>query len=301
MKLKKRRPWVAGLLGVALPGLGQVYNGQLLLGMLLFVAVVVVAAASIMILLYLPLAPLNVLLPLLLFAAFSMSVLVHAVVVAHRAGEIELRPYNRWYIYLGAIGAVGFGLQPVAEAGMRNHVSQAFTITSVAMEPTLQVGDYILVSKGRYRKANPSRFDMVVFRLEDVNSGIYIQRVVGVPGDTLAMVDKQLFLGGTAVDEPYVTHRDPIDVAAPAMEWQRGFLIDLAGAEVYKPTRDNWGPIGVPEGHYFVLGDNRDDSWDSRYYGFVPVEAVVAGPQRLYFSWDDHQRRARWDRVGLGW
>lgn len=301
MKLKKRRPWVAGLLGVVLSGMGQVYNGQLALGALLFVAVVVVATGSIMILLYFPFAPLNVVLPLLLFATVWLSVLVHAVVGAHRAGQIELRPYNRWYIYVAAIVAVGFGLQPVAEAGVRNHVSQAFTISSAAMEPTLQVGDYILVNKRRYRKADPSRFDMVVFRLEDTNSGIYIQRVVGIPGDTLAMVDKQLFLGRTAVNEPYVTHRDPIDVAATAMEWQRIFLVDLEGVEGYRPTRDNWGPIHVPEGNYFVLGDNRDDSWDSRHYGFVPVESVVAGPQRLYFSWDSLQRRARWDRIGLGW
>ena len=98
---------------------------------------------------------------------------------------------------------------------------------------------------------------------------------------------------------------DPLDVHAPGMRWQYEHLLGSADRLRYRPTRDNWGPLEVPQGRYFVLGDNRDDSEDSRYWGFVDATAVKGQPLFVYYSFDPRTFRSvpwlteiRWDRIG---
>ena len=119
------------------------------------------------------------------------------------------------------------------------------------------------------------------------------------------MKDKRLFVNGAPVNEPYARYIDRMgDAVHPDMRWQSNHL--LAGpARSYHPTRDNWGPIVVPPDDYFVLGDNRDNSEDSRYWGFVPREAIRGRPWFVYYSYDpDGPGRApwlrdiRWGRIG---
>ncbi|HKK28062.1 MAG TPA: signal peptidase I [Gemmatimonadota bacterium] len=186
---------------------------------------------------------------------------------------------------------------------VRSFVVEAFQIPTGSMENTLLVGDFLLVNKAVYGAElpgidwhlpsleDPHRGDVVVFQPPPAAGQSpttrYVKRVVGVPGDTLSMHDGVLYRGGGPVDEPYVKHTRPFrDLANPRFDWQSHFLVRQARAEGrYRPTRDNWGPIVVPAHRYFVMGDNRDNSEDSRYWGFVPRDAITGKPLIVYYSY----------------
>ncbi len=161
---------------------------------------------------------------------------------------------------------------------IRAFIVQAFKIPSSSMESTLLVGDHILVNKFIYgvripfthlrwpRFRSPSRGDVIVFVFPMDRSKDFIKRVVGVGGDTVEIVDKKVFVNGKELVEPYVQHISP--------EIQPGSL----------SPRDNMGPIKVPKGYLFVMGDNRDASHDSRFWRFVPVEDVKGEAFLIYYS-----------------
>src|SRR5690606_12701487 len=159
-------------------------------------------------------------------------------------------------------------------------VIEAYKIPTASMEKTLLVGDFLLVNKAVFGTTipgttlrvgalrEPARGDVVVFHPPHEPEKNYVKRIVGVPHDTLEMRDKQLYRNGEPVLEPYARHDDDRgDTIHPGMRWQSNFLI-ASTRRKYVPTRDNWGPLVVPEASYFVLGDNRDNSEDSRYWGF---------------------------------
>lgn len=201
---------------------------------------------------------------------------------------------------------------------IRNSVVEAFKIPTSSMEGTLLVGDFLLVNKAVYGARipgtpwslpaleEPERGDVVVFHPPHEPEKNYVKRVVGLPLDTLEMRDKRLYLNGTPVYEPYAQHVDGRgDAVHPDMEWQSYHLI-ASPRRGYHPTRDNWGPIVIPEDRLFVLGDNRDNSEDSRYWGFVSRDQVRGRPWMVYYSsnrarveeeanWVD---RVRWARLG---
>lgn len=201
--------------------------------------------------------------------------------------------------------------------GVRTFVVEAFRIPTSSMENTLLVGDFLLVNKAVFGAeipgthlripafTEPHRNDVVVFVPPHEPHKNYVKRLVGVPGDTLEMRDKVLFRNGIAVAEPHVRHVDDAgDAVHPAMGWQSNHLIARA-ARAYHPTRDTWGPLVVPEDRFFMLGDNRDNSEDSRYWGFVPREAIRGRPWFVYYSFDASiaealpwLRSVRWNRLG---
>jgi len=147
---------------------------------------------------------------------------------------------------------------------IRSFVVQAFKIPSGSMLQTLQIGDHLLVNKFIYGIripftdyfvtyfSDPEFKDIIVFEFPEDPSKDFIKRVIGTPGDVLEMRNKVLYRNGKKLDEPYVQH------------------VELG----YRPTRDNFGPITVPEGKYFVMGDNRDQSYDSRFWGFVDRDKI---------------------------
>jgi signal peptidase I len=202
---------------------------------------------------------------------------------------------------------------------IKTFVMEAFKIPSGSMEGTLLVGDFLLVNKVVYgaevplvRRRLPAlripeRGDVIVFEWPKDRSKNFVKRLVGLPGDTLAMRDGILIRNGLALAEPYVSHSDPqADPVWDEFRWQSDFLVKTADAAVaYHPSRNNWGPLVVPERQYFVLGDNRDNSLDSRYWGFVPDSLLRGRPEVVYFSfaadsaadfaWLTH---VRWTRLG---
>lgn len=202
---------------------------------------------------------------------------------------------------------------------VRAFLVEAFKIPSGSMEGTLLVGDFLLVNKlvygaevpftGKRLPAfrGPQRGDVVVFQWPSDPSKNFVKRLVGVPGDTLSMDQGVLVRNGSAVAEGYVRHTDPgTDPSGEDFRWQSDYLVRTAEASIaYHPSRNNWGPIVVPQRHYFMLGDNRDNSLDSRYWGFVPDSLVRGRPLIVYYSYQPDSgthsawlSRIRWHRLG---
>jgi len=202
---------------------------------------------------------------------------------------------------------------------VRAFIVEAFKIPSGSMERTLLVGDFLLVNKlvygaevpftGKRLPAlrEPRLGDVVVFQWPQDPSKNFVKRLVGMPGDTLAMEDGTLIRNGRVVREQYVVHTDPgMDPSGEEFRWQRDHLVKTAQAFTgYHPSRNNWGPIVVKPRHYFMLGDNRDNSLDSRYWGFVPDSLIRGRPLVVYYSFQPDSgvhtawlSRVRWNRLG---
>jgi signal peptidase I len=195
---------------------------------------------------------------------------------------------------------------------------EAFKIASGSMEHTLFEGDFLLVNKlvygagipgvGRKLPAlhDPRDGDVIVFVFPLDLTRNYVKRIIGVPGDTVEMRDGAVYRDSKRIREPYVV-RIPgeTDQADGDFRWQTLYLVGRSPLADYHPSRNNWGPLVVPAGNYFVLGDNRDNSSDSRYWGFVPDSLVRGQPLMVYYSYApdsadrfDWLKRVRWKRFG---
>jgi len=175
---------------------------------------------------------------------------------------------------------------------IRTFVVQAFKIPSGSMKDTLLIGDHILVNKFIYgvkapffKKTiipinDPKRGDIIVFEFPEDPSKDFIKRVIGLPGDVVEIRNKKLVVNGKTVKDSHSIHKDPKIFPARLQ------------------PRDNLGPITVPEGKLFVMGDNRDFSYDSRFWGFVDLLAVKGKAFIIYWSWDKENFGVRWGRLG---
>ncbi|MGH7671277.1 MAG: signal peptidase I [Gemmatimonadales bacterium] len=217
--------------------------------------------------------------------------------------------------------AKAIGVAFVIWVFLRSYLIEAFRIPSASMENTLLVGDFLFVNKVAFGGeleipltgihflrlpgyATPGRDEVVVFRsVEDSTPNLNIvKRLVGGPGDTLQMVRDTLIRNGRRLDEPYALHT----ALAPVREEefrlrqirtrQLPYYIGADGAR-YQPTTHDWGPIVVPAGHYFVMGDNRDESYDSRFWGFLPRVHIRGRPLFIYMSIATDPFRIRWNRL----
>ena len=199
----------------------------------------------------------------------------------------------------------------------RTFLIQTFVITSGSMENTLLVGDFLLVNRAAIGSRIPltdvkipgystvERGDVLVFDPPHEEDLKLVKRLIGMPGDTLEMRDKTLYLNGVAQDEPYVVITEYGDQFDGIMLWQRDYLVGGVDAGEYRPTRDNWGPIVIPDEHYFMLGDNRDTSLDSRYWGLLEAWRLEGRAVAIYFSYEKESfrpfpwvREIRGSRIG---
>jgi signal peptidase I len=202
---------------------------------------------------------------------------------------------------------------------LRTFIVQTFVITSGSMEDTLLVGDMLLVNRAAMGSqvplvgwripgyTEPRWGDILVFDPPHEETLMLIKRLIGLPGDTLQMRDRVLYRNGERVDEPYLKHDAIEDERHPWMSWQHEHLLPGADRSTYAPTRDNWGPLLIPEGHYFMLGDNRERSLDSRYWGLLERWRLEGRAVFTYFSYnrDSYRpfppiREVRWGRIGRG-
>lgn len=163
---------------------------------------------------------------------------------------------------------------------IRAFVVQAFSIPSGSMIPTLLVGDYLLVNKFSYGIRNPftnkvliptwqpQRGDVAVFIFPQDPSKDYIKRIIGLPGDKVQVINKKVYINGELYVTPQARTTDDIVISST------------------QSTRDNFGPVVVPKDSYFFMGDNRDKSYDSRFWGFVPMDALRGRAFIIYFSWE---------------
>lgn len=198
---------------------------------------------------------------------------------------------------------------------LRSFLVEPFRIPSGSMMPTLLDGDFILVNKYTYgirlpvinRKIIeidvPKRGDVVVFRYPRNPSVDYIKRIVGLPGDTISYYNKQLYVNGKPM--PQESRGTYIGTGTAAnMTGAERRLEHLDGVDheiLLVPDRDSLeGEVVVPPGHYFVMGDNRDNSNDSRVWGFVPDQNLVGRAFMIWMNWDSAQNRVSWERIGNG-
>jgi len=211
------------------------------------------------------------------------------------------------------------GIAVVLFLMLRAFILQTFFITSGSMEDTMLVGDFLVVNRAAVGSRIPftqirlpgyssiERGDILVFDPTHEPDLKLVKRLIGLPGDTLEMRDGVLFLNGVEQIEPYVKRDGIPDSGDPSMFWQAEYLLPDADRTRYEPTRNNWGPLVIPEGRYFMLGDNRDSSLDSRYWGLLERWRFEGRVSFIYFSYNrgSYQpfpwlREIRWGRIFNG-
>jgi signal peptidase I len=175
---------------------------------------------------------------------------------------------------------------------VRTFIIQAYKIPSGSMKPTLLIGDHLLVTKFNYGVklpllrsmliplGEPKRGDIVVFIYPEDRSKDFIKRMVGLPGDTIEVRDKKVFINNLPWNDPYGRHVDSLMIPGAVQ------------------PRDNFGPVTVPADSFFVMGDNRDESYDSRFWGFVKQQDILGKALIIYWSWNSEESGVRWSRIG---
>lgn len=280
MSNKPRKPWLAGLLTFFTIGLGHVYAGKPQRGVILFLA------KSIMLAIMLPLfligPPLTLLIILIIcgFAYFIYCLIDSIKIAKENKFDYQIKKYNKWYIYLTCWAVASLIIQPTIGHLIKHNIIQAYKIPSGAMIPTLLIGDHILVDKLIYKDNEPQRGDIIVFPYPKDPSKDFVKRLVGLEGDIIEIRDKQLYINKELYVESYTINNDPKTI--PESQFPRDFF----------------GPITIPQNSLFVMGDNRDNSHDSRFWGFVDKNSVKGRVNSLYWSWNKEEFRVRWKRIG---
>lgn len=267
--VRPRKPWLAVLLSFASTGLGQVYNGQWRKGLTFFGIETVLGIPVVY-----GLGSFSVLVGgVTVLLVFNLGVAVEAYCTARNQGAYRLGRTNIWWVYALFFIAnlvVGLGLDGVAD----RYYYKSFKVPSKSMLYTLEVGDHFM-AEVLSREAVVVRGDIVVF-LDPESGRHFVKRVIGLPGETLEVRDRMVFINGRALDEPYALHTQ----------------------SAIKSVRDIFGPVTLESGEYFVMGDNREASFDSRWFGPVPGERIMARARYIYFP--GHLGSAGWfGRLGM--
>jgi signal peptidase I len=260
---KRRVPIISFLLSILWPGLGHVYNGRLGEGILFFLGLCLLLFLLASTGLIFSLAGLITLLAVGIVGRILIATL--AAIEADRLKEAHLKWYNRWYIYVCAVLLVNL-LSYVAIPFARHHFLgvKAFKVPASNMRPALQEGDHFIAKLEKYGDRLPQRGDIVVFPYPEDRSVDFIKRVIGLPGERIEIKHKVVFINDKRLEDPWGVHFGTTTIAAP----------------------DNCGPIDIPEGSVFVLGDNRDNSLDSRFWGNVQIKDIEGKAVIIYWSND---------------
>jgi len=197
------------------------------------------------------------------FEALLLSILlfslIDAVRDARKLGEISLHPYNRWYVYIAIILIHAFLVIPL-QMKLLAYPSRAFRIPAGSMSPTLEIGDRFVVDMRAYNKKLPARGDIVVFKYPNDESVPYVKRVIGLPGEKLEMIGRVVYINGQVMKESYAQYIYPGSM------------------------NEHWGPYAIPQSNYFMLGDNRDNSQDSRFWGYISQSKIIGQARYLYWA-----------------
>jgi len=280
METKIRRPWLAGLLAILNPAVGYAYVGKLqkgiiisLLLLFLYPALAIFLIVKITKIALLCLVAIPIIIIFIFFTDCYKTAKEYNI-------SYELKSYNKWWVYLSLYIFFGIILTSLPQTYTRNNLIQAFKIPAGSMLPTLEIGDHLLVDKSIYKNTPIQRGDIIVFPMPKKPEIDYIKRVIALPGDTIEIVNKEVFINGKQQDHSYSIHLDT--------------RVLVKGTS----PRDNFGPIKIPDGNVFVMGDNRDNSYDSRFYGFISTQTVKGKFVQIYWSWDRKTSSVRWNRIG---
>ena len=257
------------VLNFLLPGLGYLYCGRPILGVVWFVVIMSILYGLMQILIFGNLGAWNLLLPIIIYVLIVLSMLLHTYRLARSiSDDYQLRFYNRWYLYLIIFVLVAI-VSTLPLPGLMDY--KTFKIPTSGMADALMAGDYLIADITAYVNTGPVTGDVVILLSPADNKTKYIERCVGVPGDTIEIIDKAVYINGKLMaDPPTVKHVDP----------------DTQPRRDGMNSRDNFGPLVITADKYFVMGDNRDNSYDSRFIGTIPHQNILGKALRIYYSAD---------------
>lgn len=264
----KREPLTAFVLSFLTPGLGQLYNGQLIKAILLY-------CLGLLILVLFSLSGLffsfyGMVSGLAMTLGYMIFIPIDASITARRLHIIRVKQYNRWYFYILIILINAFLVNSLLAPFIIPPI-KAYKVPAASMTSTLLIGDRVIVNKNYYTNNRPKRGDVVIFPDPSDPSKDFIKRVIGLPGEKIEILAKKVYINGQPLEEHYI-------IGVPG----RGLRTDMAPSKKF-------GPVTVPSGKLFVLGDNRDNSLDSRHFGFVDIAALKG--KALYIYWAKDTRR----------
>jgi len=270
MRKKKRIPLIAALLSLVTPGLGQLYNGQILKG--LFYFLVFFLGPIILVLAGLQSQFYGLVLILLLSIGLWLFIMGEAFFSARRKKEVVLKRYNKWYVYLPIIllmiGSLAIPKDFIVNIANETLRFRAYSMATGSMEPTLSIGDHIIADFIYFEKNELQGGDLVVLQYPKDPTKLFVKRVIALEGEKIEIKNKQVYINDEAIPESYKVHK---------------------GIDMDEVWRDNIEPVFVPSDHCFVLGDNRDNSMDSRNWGSVPIGSIKGKP--LYIYWAKDKKR----------
>ncbi len=259
--LKKRKRILAFLFSLVTPGLGQIYNGQLKKGISYLIGFLLA----------------YILFSFLLFNFYGMIfyiiimlglfgfILIDAFRGANELEAVPLKPYNKWYIYLIIFLLSSMVIRPLLAWTIRNNIARAYKIPSSTMEPTLLVGDHLIADMRIYKSEKPKRGDVIIFEFPKDPSKDFIKRVIAIAGEKVEIVANRVHIDDKVIDDPW------------------------GHFSLSRSSIQDYGPVKVPQDCLFVLGDNRDNSQDSRFFGFINVNKVKG--KALYIYWAKNRSR----------
>jgi signal peptidase I len=257
------------LLGVLVPGLGQAYGGDVRRAVLWFLGAIGLGTLTIRAMLTAQRPPFNLALSIALLFAYYVVEIVDAARTTHRNATRPRRPYDRWWVWAAVVALFLLVVQPAVTAVFRR-AGQGFVFRAESMTPTLLNHDYVMVDK---TSTTRHRGEVIAFeRAVRGRRQTFIFRVIGVAGDRVAVRTGHAIVNDVATAEPYALFH-----GTPAADF---------------------GAVTVPGRHLFVLGDNRHNALDSRFWGFLPEQDVIGRVNLVYFSQEPYTGAIRWERIG---
>ena len=301
----KRRPLVAVVLSFVMAGLGQIYCGRIIRGLVF--ALLCTVPFAVIAGLFIHEAAVKV--SFLLITAFVSVVGLVAIIdswylAKHTKPDYELKDYNRWYVYL-LLCLINMGGSATYSLYFRDHYMEAFRVPTASNYPTIAPGDRFLANKLAYRNQDPKRGDLVVF-VNPKNRRInFVKRVVALAGDTVEIKDNDLYINGQKLErtklDDSILSKIKTEVGGEILkgniyeETNYGVKYKIFLKSGVDPKLANFAKVTVPDYHCFVLGDNRNMSEDSRHFGPLPLAAIKARADYLYWPAKDWSRFGRLD------
>jgi len=263
---KRRVPFLASIATFGAPGLGQIYNGQLHKAAIFYLF-------SLCWYLILPTTPVGrsfsaLFSYLVTSLGLGCAVIVDAWINARKQANYELRRWNRWYAYGAIILTQTFVIAPIIDGVLFPTPIKVYKVASGAMLPTLQIGDRLVADLNAYKSATPQRGDVALFEYPVDPTKDFVMRIIGLPGEKIEIRDTRVYVNGNTLNETWGVYDGPNS--------------ETEG-------RKNFGPETIPPNEYFVMGDNRDRSYDSRFWGTVPLSAFKS--RALYLYWTSEKSR----------
>lgn len=292
---KVRKPWISFVFSLFCPGLGHLYNGKCVPVLLAFV---LGSALTVITTVYFLDNLSHLLIALSLGILFDFAFALHSFYQAKKLPLVDLKKFQRWWVYVLYV-LVLYGVPDGYGYVMPSRL-KSFQIPSESMVPNLLIGDRLVADGWAYWGKKPKRGDIVVFHYPKDPSIFFVKRLIGLPGDKIQFKKGELYLNDVLL--PQERNSTPSENNGPWSFVQ--FSEELEGKKyviqrAQPMVTSDFGPIDVPGNSYFMVGDNRDRSSDSRVWGFVDSSLIVAQMNFIFFSYDEKTGSIRWDRIGM--